>query len=52
MAAPGLIGAEETFLNVGAYIKHTHETNEVLGKISELQINLKTTEDNLKKLSE
>ena len=49
---PGLIGAEETFLNVGAYIKHNHETNEVLGKISELEINLKTTEENLKKLSE
>lgn len=49
---PGLIGAEEKFLNVGAYIKHTHETNEVLAKISELELNLKTTEENLKKLSE
>jgi len=49
---PGLIGADEKFMNVGEYIKHTHETNEVLGKISELQLNLKTTEENLKKLSE
>ena len=52
MAVPGLIGAEEKFVNVGAYIKHTHETNEVLAKISELQLNLRATEENLKKLSE